>query len=107
MYFSIDIFLTVAKFVCWVLLVSSCIVLQHFPMYRSSDHNCSTPDAAPPEEIDIPFRPKYDCLSEEASKHVSFMLICIIFFTDLLKYGKSLNAFDALYFRDGGLIFFL
>lgn len=46
------------------------ILMQHFPMFRSSDHNCSTPDAAPPQEIDIPFRPKFDCLSEEATKQV-------------------------------------
>ncbi|XP_061198114.1 metallophosphoesterase 1-like [Saccostrea echinata] len=46
------------------------ILMQHFPMFRPSDHNCSTPDAAPSAEKDIPFRPKYDCLSQEASKQV-------------------------------------
>ncbi|XP_052229370.1 metallophosphoesterase 1-like isoform X2 [Dreissena polymorpha] len=43
------------------------ILLQHFPLYRTSDSNCSTPDAAPLEEIDIPFRIKTDCLSKEST----------------------------------------
>ncbi|KAL4227147.1 Metallophosphoesterase 1 [Mactra antiquata] len=43
------------------------ILLQHFPMYRDSDKDCMTPDAAPDEERYIPFREKWDCLSKESS----------------------------------------
>lgn len=46
------------------------ILLQHFPMYRPSDANCSLPDSAPPDEINIPFKEKWDCLSQEASSQV-------------------------------------
>lgn len=50
------------------------IILQHFPMYRASDSNCTTPDRAPPDEIDIPFREKWDCLSRESTKELFSML---------------------------------
>ncbi|CAG2246986.1 MPPE1 [Mytilus edulis] len=46
------------------------ILLQHFPMYRTSDANCTVPDAAPLDEKYIPFREKWDCLSQEASKQL-------------------------------------
>ncbi|XP_052819330.1 metallophosphoesterase 1-like [Mya arenaria] len=46
---------------------SNPILLQHFPMYRTSDINCSTPDAAPKDERDIPFRNKIDCISKEST----------------------------------------
>lgn len=46
------------------------ILMQHFPMYRPSDSNCTVPDAAPSAEKDIPFREKWDCLSQEASKQL-------------------------------------
>ncbi|VDI03302.1 Hypothetical predicted protein [Mytilus galloprovincialis] len=46
------------------------ILLQHFPMYRPSDANCTVPDAAPLDEKYIPFREKWDCLSQEASKQL-------------------------------------
>lgn len=46
------------------------ILLQHFPMYRPSDANCTTLDAAPAEEKYIPFREKWDCLSQDASKQL-------------------------------------
>ncbi|XP_069112625.1 metallophosphoesterase 1-like [Argopecten irradians] len=46
------------------------ILLQHFPMYRPSDVNCSLPDSAPVDEKDIPFKEKWDCLSEESTKQV-------------------------------------
>lgn len=44
------------------------ILLQHFPMYRESDKDCSTPDAAPEEEKYVPFREKWDCISKESSQ---------------------------------------
>lgn len=43
---------------------------QHYPLYRKSDANCSGEDAAPPEEKSIPFKEKYDVLSQEASQKV-------------------------------------
>ncbi|CAD5116745.1 DgyrCDS5600 [Dimorphilus gyrociliatus] len=46
------------------------ILLQHFPMFRKSDWNCSGVDAAPVEERHKSFRPKYDCLSKEASNQL-------------------------------------
>lgn len=44
------------------------ILLQHYPLYRKSDAECSGEDAAPPEEKNIPFKEKYDVLSQEASQ---------------------------------------
>nr|KAF6471843.1 metallophosphoesterase 1 [Molossus molossus] len=49
---------------------SAPVLLQHFPLYRRSDANCSGDDAAPPEERGIPFRERYDALSREASQKV-------------------------------------
>ena len=46
-------------------------LLQHFPMYRTSDSNCSGPDAAPPKDRYKKFKQKYDCLSQESSNKVS------------------------------------
>ncbi|XP_047382810.1 metallophosphoesterase 1 isoform X1 [Sciurus carolinensis] len=48
--------------------VSAPILLQHYPLYRASDANCSGEDAAPPEERNVPFQEKYDVLSREASQ---------------------------------------
>lgn len=50
------------------------ILLQHFPMYRKSDGNCSGPDAANEHEKHMPFRAKYDCLSKEASNQLMQVL---------------------------------
>ncbi|KAM5305361.1 metallophosphoesterase 1 isoform 1-T3 [Glossophaga mutica] len=47
---------------------SAPVLLQHFPLYRTSDANCSGEDAAPPEERSIPFKERYDVLSREASQ---------------------------------------
>ncbi|XP_054020099.1 metallophosphoesterase 1 isoform X2 [Dryobates pubescens] len=44
------------------------ILLQHYPLYRKSDIECSGEDSAPPEEKKIPFKEKYDVLSKEASQ---------------------------------------
>ncbi|KAK3598876.1 hypothetical protein CHS0354_036178 [Potamilus streckersoni] len=46
------------------------ILIQHFPMYRASDSNCSTADAAPLDEKDVPFREKWDCLSQDATNQL-------------------------------------
>ncbi|EGW00715.1 Metallophosphoesterase 1 [Cricetulus griseus] len=47
---------------------SAPVLLQHYPLYRASDANCSGEDAAPPEERNVPFEEKYDVLSREASQ---------------------------------------
>ncbi|XP_005001283.2 metallophosphoesterase 1 isoform X5 [Cavia porcellus] len=47
---------------------SAPILLQHYPLYRASDANCSGPDAAPPDERTVPFTERYDVLSWEASQ---------------------------------------
>lgn len=50
------------------------IILQHFPMYRSSDINCSTPDAAPEPKKSVPFRENFDCLSRRSTKKIFKLL---------------------------------
>ncbi|XP_034498026.1 metallophosphoesterase 1 isoform X4 [Ailuropoda melanoleuca] len=47
---------------------------QHFPLYRRSDANCSGEDAAPLEERGIPFKERYDVLSQEASQQLLWWL---------------------------------
>nr|XP_009937243.1 PREDICTED: metallophosphoesterase 1 [Opisthocomus hoazin] len=44
------------------------ILLQHYPLYRKSDAECSGEDSAPPEEKNVLFKEKYDVLSQEASQ---------------------------------------
>ncbi|XP_077756048.1 metallophosphoesterase 1 isoform X3 [Canis aureus] len=53
---------------------SAPVLLQHFPLYRSSDANCSGEDAAPLEERGIPFKERYDVLSQEASQKLLWWL---------------------------------
>ncbi|XP_024900668.1 metallophosphoesterase 1 [Pteropus alecto] len=57
-----------------LLPASAPILLQHFPLYRRSDANCSGEDAAPPEERGIPFKERYDALSREASQKLLWWL---------------------------------
>ncbi|XP_040853384.1 metallophosphoesterase 1-like isoform X1 [Ochotona curzoniae] len=57
-----------------LLPASAPILLQHYPLYRKSDANCSGEDAAPPEEKSIPFKEKYDVLSQEASQKLLWWL---------------------------------
>ncbi|KAM4841151.1 metallophosphoesterase 1 [Thomomys bottae] len=54
--------------------LSAPVLLQHYPLYRTSDANCSGEDAAPPEERNIPFQEKYDVLSQEASQKLLWWL---------------------------------
>ncbi|XP_042539634.1 metallophosphoesterase 1 isoform X2 [Dipodomys spectabilis] len=54
--------------------LSAPVLLQHYPLYRTSDANCSGEDAAPPEEKNIPFVEKYDVLSREASQKLLWWL---------------------------------
>ncbi|CAK6447810.1 unnamed protein product [Pipistrellus nathusii] len=53
---------------------SAPVLLQHFPLYRPSDANCSGEDAAPPEEKAVPFKERYDVLSREASQKLLWWL---------------------------------
>ncbi|XP_018653818.1 proteasome catalytic subunit 3 (T01 family) [Schistosoma mansoni] len=48
------------------------VILQHFPLYRSSDRGCSTKpiDAMPKHLRKTVNRPKLDCLSKEATKQL-------------------------------------
>ncbi|XP_061095693.1 metallophosphoesterase 1 isoform X2 [Conger conger] len=43
------------------------IILQHYPLYRTSDVNCTGHDAAPPEKRHLQFTEQYDVLSQAAS----------------------------------------
>ncbi|XP_054840591.1 metallophosphoesterase 1 isoform X2 [Eublepharis macularius] len=47
---------------------SSPILLQHYPLYRPSDSQCTGEDAAPLDKRNDPFTEKYDVLSVEASQ---------------------------------------
>ncbi|KAI5172130.1 Metallophosphoesterase 1 [Manis pentadactyla] len=53
---------------------SAPVLLQHYPLYRRSDANCSGEDAAPPGEKDVPFKERYDVLSREASQKLLWWL---------------------------------
>ncbi|KAG7488746.1 hypothetical protein MATL_G00036790 [Megalops atlanticus] len=44
------------------------IILQHYPLFRTSDANCTGQDAAPPEQRHLLFKEQYDVLSQEASQ---------------------------------------
>ncbi|XP_036377725.1 metallophosphoesterase 1 [Megalops cyprinoides] len=44
------------------------IILQHYPLFRTSDANCTGQDAAPPEQRHLLFKEQYDVLSREASQ---------------------------------------
>ncbi|XP_076470405.1 metallophosphoesterase 1-like [Babylonia areolata] len=50
------------------------VLLQHFPLFRPSDANCTTEDAAPPSEKNVQFIPKHDTLSREASSQLFELL---------------------------------
>ncbi|CAD5206227.1 unnamed protein product [Bursaphelenchus okinawaensis] len=46
------------------------ILMQHYPLYRTSDQECSpeTPDLGPQDVVSEKFRERWDCLSSEATK---------------------------------------
>lgn len=46
------------------------ITLQHFPLYRVSDKECTEPDAPPLPERNKKFRLKIDALSKEATEYL-------------------------------------
>ncbi|KAI5743349.1 hypothetical protein M8J77_017172 [Diaphorina citri] len=43
------------------------IILQHFPLYRESDEECSGPDSAPDIEKRKKFRQRWECISQEST----------------------------------------
>lgn len=47
---------------------SAPILLQHYPLYRKSDSECTGEDSASPEEKKVLFKEKYDVLSQDASQ---------------------------------------
>ncbi|XP_043665973.1 metallophosphoesterase 1 [Vespula pensylvanica] len=46
------------------------ILLQHFPLYRTSDEMCNELDEAPHEIKRLQFRERWECLSKEASEQL-------------------------------------
>ncbi|CAG0891776.1 unnamed protein product [Cyprideis torosa] len=49
-------------------------VLLHFPLFRKSEAICNEPDGAPPELAEKPFRPKWECLSLDATERILNLL---------------------------------
>ncbi|KAM4704992.1 metallophosphoesterase 1 [Rhinophrynus dorsalis] len=50
------------------------ILLQHYPLYRKSDTECTGEDAATPEEKKVQFVEKYDVLSQDASQKLLWLI---------------------------------
>ncbi|XP_072267559.1 metallophosphoesterase 1 [Pyxicephalus adspersus] len=53
---------------------SAPILLQHYPLYRASDSECTGEDSASPEEKQVQFIEKYDVLSQDASEKLLQLL---------------------------------
>lgn len=68
------------------------ILLQHYPLYRKSDAECTGEDSAPPEEKNIPFKEKYDVLSQEASQKLLWW-----FHPRLILSGHTHSACEVLH----------
>uniref|UniRef100_A0A8D0H8B1 Metallophosphoesterase 1 n=1 Tax=Sphenodon punctatus TaxID=8508 RepID=A0A8D0H8B1_SPHPU len=68
------------------------ILLQHYPLYRRSDSDCTGEDSAPPEEKSIPFKEKYDVLSQEASRKLIWW-----FHPRLILSGHTHSACEVLH----------
>ncbi|NXO02740.1 MPPE1 Metallophosphoesterase, partial [Rhinopomastus cyanomelas] len=68
------------------------ILLQHYPLYRKSDAECSGEDSAPPAEKNIPFKEKYDVLSREASQKLMWW-----FHPRLVLSGHTHSACEVLH----------
>ncbi|XP_019401334.1 PREDICTED: metallophosphoesterase 1 isoform X1 [Crocodylus porosus] len=73
------------------------ILLQHYPLYRRSDSECTGEDSAPPEEKNIPFKQKYDVLSQEASQKLIWW-----FHPRLILSGHTHSACEVLH--DGKIL---
>ncbi|XP_024068349.1 metallophosphoesterase 1 isoform X3 [Terrapene carolina triunguis] len=68
------------------------ILLQHYPLYRRSDAECTGEDSALPEEKNIPFKEKYDVLSREASQKLLWW-----FHPRLILSGHTHSACEVLH----------
>lgn len=71
---------------------TSCLSVQHYPLYRVSDASCTGQDAAPAEERHLLFREKYDVLSKEASQRVSTALWIRFRFRLLISVIKNIRG---------------
>ncbi|KAJ2947911.1 hypothetical protein O0L34_g9702 [Tuta absoluta] len=67
------------------------ILLQHYPLVRSSDAICAEPDSVPWYEKDIPFTPKIECLSQEATDYLATKLRPRAVFEGHTHYGCLLH----------------
>ncbi|XP_049877060.1 metallophosphoesterase 1 homolog [Pectinophora gossypiella] len=56
------------------IIYSQPILIQHFPMSRISDAVCTEPDSVPWYEKDIPFTPKIEALSREATDYLAMKI---------------------------------
>uniref|UniRef100_A0A8B9FV75 Metallophosphoesterase 1 n=1 Tax=Amazona collaria TaxID=241587 RepID=A0A8B9FV75_9PSIT len=65
---------------------------QHYPLYRKSDAECTGEDSASPEEKNIPFKEKYDVLSQEASQKLIWW-----FHPRLILSGHTHSACEVLH----------
>nr|XP_014343965.1 PREDICTED: metallophosphoesterase 1 [Latimeria chalumnae] len=74
---------------------SAPILLQHFPLYRISDSECTGEDAAPSEEKNAIFKAKYDVLSHEASQKLIWW-----FHPRLILSGHTHNACEVIHDRN-------
>ena len=68
--FEKKIFLIFHTNVCIILRNLCPVLLQHFPMYRPSDSECTGPDEAPINIKYKAFREKMDCLSKKSTEKV-------------------------------------
>lgn len=66
-----------------------CLCLQHYPLYRTSDAECTGEDAAPHNERYQLFQERYDVLSQDASKKVRWR------FYEVFEYNYNL-IWDAM-----------
>uniref|UniRef100_A0A2D4K6S8 Metallophosphoesterase 1 n=2 Tax=Micrurus TaxID=8634 RepID=A0A2D4K6S8_9SAUR len=71
---------------------SAPILLQHYPLYRRSDSECTEEDAAPLEKKNDLFLEKYDVLSQEASQKLLWW-----FHPRLILSGHTHSACEVLH----------
>ncbi|KAM3842039.1 metallophosphoesterase 1 isoform 1-T2 [Vipera latastei] len=71
---------------------SAPILLQHYPLYRRSDSECTGEDSAPLEKKNDLFREKYDVLSQEASQKLLWW-----FHPRLILSGHTHSACEVLH----------
>lgn len=69
-------------------------------MFRRSDADCSEVDEALPDEKTIPFRDKWDCLSEESTQLVS-LTTWLCFSHSKVQFIQILNLLEPNLIVDG------